>query len=53
MDELVAYLRLIEGVREWPFDVSTVLRFSLYLMIPIGSWLGGAMVERLVNSLLD
>jgi hypothetical protein len=53
MDELVAYLKLVEGVREWPFDISTVLRFSLYLMIPIGSWLGGAMVERLVNSFLD
>lgn len=53
MDEFVAYLELVEGVREWPFDISTVVRFSLYLMLPIGSWLGGALVERLVNALLD
>jgi hypothetical protein len=24
-----------------------VLRFALYLAIPLGSWLGGALVERL------
>jgi hypothetical protein len=42
----------LESVREWPFDTSTLLRFALYLLIPLGSWLGGAMVERLVDQLL-
>jgi len=50
--EVVAYQHLIEGVREWPFDASTVLRFAFYLLIPLGSWLGGAMVERMVDSWL-
>ena len=50
--DLVAYRELVAGVREWPFDASTFYRFALYLMIPLGSWLGGAFVERLVDAAL-
>jgi len=50
--EAAAYQHVIEGVREWPFDSSTVVRFAIYLLIPLGSWFGGAMVERLVDSWL-
>ncbi len=49
---LVAYQALIERVREWPFDPSALLRFGLYLMIGIGSWLGAALVERGVDAWL-
>lgn len=52
LHELVAWRGLVESVREWPFDASTFTRFLLYLAIPLGSWLGGAMVERLVDSAL-
>ena len=52
LDELVAWRDLVRSVREWPFDASTFTRFLLYLAIPLGSWLGGAMVERLVDSAL-
>ncbi len=52
LDELLAWRGLVESVREWPFDASTVTRFLLYLGLPLGSWLGGAMVERLVDVLL-
>ena len=51
--DLLAYRAAIETVREWPFDAPTVLRFALYLAIPLGSWLGGALVERALESLLD
>jgi hypothetical protein len=51
--ELVGYRNLVDSVREWPVDASTLTRFALYLAIPVGSWLGGALVERLVNALLD
>jgi hypothetical protein len=44
--ELAAYQRLVENVRNWPFDNPNLLRFILYLLIPLGSWLGGALVER-------
>ena len=51
--DLLAYRAAIETVREWPFDAPTVLRFALYLAIPLGSWLGGALVERGLEALLD
>ena len=46
--DLVAYRGLVDAAREWPFDASTVRRFGLYMLIPLGSWLGGALVERLM-----
>jgi hypothetical protein len=51
--DLIAYRGLVESVREWPFDPSTLIRFVLYLGIPVVSWLGGALVERLVETALD
>ncbi len=53
LPDLVAYRGLIESVPTWPFDVSTLLRFSLYLTVGLGSWLGAAFVERLVDSALS
>ena len=44
--EIVAYRSVIEEIRNWPFDSPTMVRFTLYIMIPLGSWLGGAFVER-------
>jgi hypothetical protein len=52
IDEIVAYRDVVEGVSAWPADSSTFARISLYLLIPLGSWAGGAIVERLVDSLL-
>jgi hypothetical protein len=53
MDEIAAYKQLVEGVREWPFDTSTLARFALYLVIPLASWSGGALVERMIDALLE
>jgi hypothetical protein len=50
---LLAYVNQIESVREWPFDAPTLTRFFLYVAIPLGSWLGGALVERLLGAALD
>lgn len=50
--DLIAYRGLVESVREWPVDAPTLLRFALYLVIPLASWLGGAIVERLVDALV-
>ena len=50
---LIAYRGAIESVREWPLDTPTIGRFLLYLAIPLGSWLGGALVERLLGRALD
>jgi hypothetical protein len=40
-------------IREWPFDASTLRRLGLYLLIPLVSWSGGALVERLIDAALD
>jgi hypothetical protein len=53
LGDLVAYEARIRGVSEWPFDAPTVLRFLLYLGIGLGSWLGGALVERALDVALD
>ena len=50
---LIAYRGAIESAREWPLDTPAVGRFLLYLAIPLGGWLGGALVERLLGLALD
>jgi hypothetical protein len=49
---LLAWEQRVEAASDWPFDTATWLRFALILLLPLGSWLGGALVERVVNSLL-
>ena len=49
---LIAYHQLIGQAREWPIDAANLLRFFMYLLIGLGSWLGGAVVERLLDSTL-
>jgi hypothetical protein len=52
MAALLAYEARIEAVREWPIDTATLRRFGLFLLIPMASWIGGALVERLVDAAL-
>jgi hypothetical protein len=49
---LLALRRHVETARELPFDLGTLGRFLLYAVIGVGSWLGGAAVERLLDLLL-
>ena len=49
---LIALEKRIDQVREWPVDFGTASRFTLYLGIPVFSWVGGALVERLVDAFL-
>ena len=53
LTDLLAYKTQVESTREWPFDSSTLLRFGLYLLIPVGSMVGGALMERVVDLVLD
>jgi hypothetical protein len=50
---LLAYEARVENVREWPFGAFGLLRFLLYVAIPVGSWVASALVERLVTGALD
>jgi hypothetical protein len=49
---LLAWESRVERVPEWPIDAGALRRIALYLLIPLGSWMGGALVERLVDALL-
>lgn len=49
---VLALKQHVEAAREWPFDLGTLGRFLLYAAIGVGSWLGGAAVERLLDLLL-
>ncbi len=49
---LLAYEARIERVSEWPFDSPTLARFGLLLLLPLLSWLGGALVERALDAVL-
>lgn len=52
LGDLLAYKAHLESVREWPFDSPTLVRFVLYLAIPFGGWVAGAIVERLLEAAL-
>jgi len=49
---LIAYYQLVDQSREWPIDAANILRFFIYLLIGLGSWLGAALVERLLDTTL-
>ncbi len=49
---LLALETRIAAVREWPLDASTLLRFGLYVTLGIGSWIGAAAAERLLDRAL-
>ena len=48
--DLLEYKARVESVPDWPLDVPAVLRFSLYLTIPVLGWVGGAAMERLFDA---
>jgi hypothetical protein len=51
--ELAAYRELIADVREWPLDTTSLIRFVLFVLLPLGSWAAAAFVERAIDSLLS
>ncbi len=52
LSDLIAYEGRAAGASTWPFDLSTLLRSTLYVALGTGSWLGAALVERLLEALL-
>ncbi|MDJ0786286.1 MAG: hypothetical protein QNK05_05725 [Myxococcota bacterium] len=53
LSEWVAWESRVQAVREWPFDAGALTRIGLYGLIPLISWSGGALVERVIDALLD
>lgn len=52
LESLIAYRTRLTAVREWPFDRSAVSRLGLYMLIPIASWVGAALVEQVIEGVL-
>jgi hypothetical protein len=50
--DIVAYEARVASVPSWPFDLSTLVRFALYVALGLGSWLGAAVVERFVDAVV-
>jgi hypothetical protein len=52
LSDWVAYRRLVEDAHEWPLEAPAFLRSLLFVALGVGSWLGGAIVERLLGAVL-
>jgi hypothetical protein len=39
----------VNEVSEWPFDAGSYGRVALYILLGLGSWVGAALVERLLD----
>jgi hypothetical protein len=46
---LLAYEDRIEAVKPWAVDVSQTLRFVTLLALAVGSWLGGSIMDHIVD----
>jgi hypothetical protein len=50
---LVAHEARLERVKEWSLDFPAFLRFAVYVLIPLGSWVAAAFVERALGAALE
>lgn len=50
---LLAWQAHVVSVHEWPLTAPTLIRSALFVGLGVGSWFGGALVERLVAVALD
>ena len=53
LSDLLTYEARVAAVAEWPIDASTLLRFGLYVAIGFWSWIGAALVERVLNTAMQ
>lgn len=52
LNDLLTRRELVKDLRNWPMDLSIFSRFVLYVFIPPLAWVGAALVEMFVDSLL-
>ena len=50
--DLLTYEARIAAARTWPLDASILARLGFYGLLPLGSWLGSALIEHGVGILL-
>jgi hypothetical protein len=42
----------LERVRAWPYDASSWIKLGLFMLIGLGSWVGAAAIERLLEAMI-
>ncbi len=47
----LALERRLNEISEWPFDAGSYGRVALYVLLGFGSWVGAALVERLLETI--
>ncbi len=52
LSTLLALEARTQSVKEWPFDASSISRFAFYIAIGLSSWVGAALVEKLLDSVI-
>lgn len=50
MPALLAYEQRIAEAPEWPLGAPQIARFGLVLALGIGSWIGGAVIDRVLDA---
>lgn len=53
LQALLDHRTYLQACPEWPFKVTTVVRWSLYLLIPPLTWVGAALIENVVDLALS
>jgi hypothetical protein len=51
--DLAAYRELVAATPEWPLSTPALLRSLLFVVLGVGSWVGGALADRVLGRLLD
>jgi len=52
LGDLLSWRQFVTSRAEWPLDPALRARALLYVAIPLGSWLGGAVVDHLLDLFL-
>lgn len=47
--DLFAYRNLVAAAREWPFDTRALRRMTLYILIPLASWIASAYLQAVIE----
>jgi hypothetical protein len=50
MPALLAWERRVADASEWPLDAPQLARFALVMALGLGSWVGGAVIERVIEA---
>jgi hypothetical protein len=50
--DAIAWEARVASLRDWPIEAPTLLRLALFVAIGLGSWLGAALVEKLLGRVL-